>query len=210
MRRASGSNASSLSETGLPLLEDLLGSKARARLLDVFVTHPAEEFYARQLSRQTRLSETAVRYALLRLERLGLVKSQRQGKEKLYRVNDRHPLFPELKQMVYKTAGLGEALRKALGDVPEVVSAFIYGSVAKGRERAVSDIDLFVLGDPDPDRLSSALQHAEDRLGREINVVTMTVGEWRTRRATRDSFIVEVLRSPRIFLIGDEHNLPRD
>lgn len=210
MRRATGSNASSLSETGLSVLEDVLGSKARARLLDVFVTHPAEEFYARQLSRRTRLSETAVRYALLRLERLGLVKSQRQRKEKLYRVNDRHPLFPELKQMVYKTAGLGEALRKALGDVPGVVSAFIYGSVAKGRERAVSDIDLFVLGNPDPDRLSSALQHAEDRLGREINVVTMTVGEWHTRRATRDSFIVEVLRSPRIFLIGDEHNLPGD
>ena len=83
-----------LIEAGLPLVEGVLGSKARARLLSVFVAHPVEGFYAQQVVRQTGLSETAVRYALPRMERLGFIIAQRQqGKEKLHRVNDRHPLY---------------------------------------------------------------------------------------------------------------------
>jgi predicted nucleotidyltransferase len=194
-------------EAGLTALEGLLGSKARARLLVGFTTHPTEEFYARQLVEQTRLSETAIRYELPRLVRMGLLYVRRRGQEKLYRINDRHPLFPELKQMVYKTAGLGEILRQAIGDIPGVLAAFIYGSVAKGGEYATSDIDLFILGTPDRARLAAALEEAERRLGREINLVTMTVDEWRVRAAAKEGFVEDLLRSPRIFLIGDEHSL---
>ena len=90
---------------GLATLEGLLGSKSRARLLTVFLTHPTEEFYAQRLTAVTRLAETSVRYELRRLERLGLLTSRREGREKRYNFNDHHPLFPELKRMVYKTAG---------------------------------------------------------------------------------------------------------
>ena len=133
---------------GLATLEGLLGSKSRA---------------------VTRLAETSVRYELRRLERLGLLTSRREGREKRYNFNDHHPLFPELKRMVYKTAGLGEALREAIGGVTGLKAAFIYGSVAKGDERLTSDIDLFILGKPDQTQLATTLREAEGRLRREVN-----------------------------------------
>ena len=120
---------------GLPVLEGLFGSKSRARLLTVFVSHPAEEFYAQRLTTMTRLAESSVRYELGRLERLGVLVARRGGREKYFRINDRHPLLPELKQMVYKTAGLGETIRQAVDGMPNVHAAFVFGSVAKEASR---------------------------------------------------------------------------
>jgi len=198
-----------LSGAGLPALEGLLGSKSRARLLTIFVTHPAERFYAQQLRAMTRLADSSVRYELRRMERLGVLVARQEGREKYYRINDRHPLFPEFKQIVYKTAGLGESLREAVVEVSGIDAAFIFGSVAKGGERATSDIDLFVLGKPDQSGLASALHEAEGRLGREINLVIMAPDEWQRRRDAHESFIDELLRSPKIPLVGDEQSLRR-
>jgi len=194
---------------GLPVLEGLFGSKSRARLLTVFVSHPAEEFYAQRLTTMTRLAESSVRYELGRLQKLGVLVARRAGREKYFRINDRHPLLPELKQMVYKTAGLGETIRQAVDGMPNVHAAFIFGSVAKGGEQATSDIDLFILGRPDQTRLAAVLSEAEGRLGREINLVTMAPDEWRRRRNAGEGFIDELLRSPKIFLVGDEQSLRR-
>ncbi len=194
---------------GLSILERLLGSKSRARLLTIFVTHPADEVYAQRLTTMTSLAESSVRYELGRLERLGVLVARKEGREKYFRINGRHPLFPEFKQIVYKTAGLGESIRQAVGGITDIEAAFIFGSVAKGGEQATSDIDLFILGKPDQTRLASALSEAEGRLGREINLVTMGPDEWRRRRDAGEGFIDELLRSPKIFLVGDEQSLRR-
>ncbi|HTD45882.1 MAG TPA: nucleotidyltransferase domain-containing protein [bacterium] len=202
-----GTKTAQPNAAGLPVLEGLFGSKSRARLLTIFVSHPAEEFYAQRLTTMTRLAESSVRYELGRLEKLGVLVARRAGREKNFRINDRHPLLPELKQMVYKTAGLGETIRQAVDGMPNIQAAFIFGSVAKGGEQATSDIDLFILGRPDQTRLAAALSEAEGRLGREINLVTMAPDEWRRRRNAGEGFINEVLRSPKIFLVGDEQSL---
>ncbi len=73
-------------------LKVLLGSKARAQLLTLFCTHPAQEFYPRQLWKTTGLSLGHVHRELTRLAHLGLLQSRRMGREKLYRVNEQHPL----------------------------------------------------------------------------------------------------------------------
>jgi len=192
---------------GLRTLERLLGSRTRARLLTIFVTQPGQEFYAQRLTAMTGLADSSVRYELRRLERLGVLVARTEGRERYYRIDDRHPLFPELKQMVYKTSGLGEILRGALADSSGVEVAFIYGSVAKGEERPTSDLDLFILGTPDREKLAAALEDAERRLGREINLVTMAVEEWRARTAAGEGYVEELFRSPKILLIGDERSL---
>lgn len=190
-------------------LVTLLGSRTRAALLTVFCTHPAEQFYSRKLARDLGFALASVQLELGRLERLGLVTTELRGKEKLCRVNEQHPFFPELKRLVYKSTALGDTLREALAGVGEVEAAFIYGSVVKGGERPTSDIDLFVLGKPDQTRLATALREAEGRLGREVSLAIMSPDEWRRRRNARESFIVDLLRSNKIFLVGDEQSLRR-
>ncbi|MBI2973767.1 MAG: nucleotidyltransferase domain-containing protein [Armatimonadetes bacterium] len=191
------------------ILGELLTSATRERLLTLFLTHPTGEYYVRELHRRTGFSLRALQHELARLERLGLLVTRRQGREKYYRANERHPLFPDLKRIVYKTAGLGDVLREALAGIAGVGAAFIYGSVAKGGERVTSDIDLMVIGSPNPDRLHDALKKAEKALGRDVNVVTMGTDEWKERRRTRDAFVYDLLRSEKILLIGNERTLRR-
>ncbi len=188
-------------------LNELLTSTTRARLLTILLTHPSQEYYLRELHRKSGQSLRAVQHELARLERIGLVVTRRQGRQKYYRANERHPLFADLKRIVYKTAGLGDALREALSDVAGAAAAFLYGSVAKGDERAASDVDLMVIGTPDPEHLHRVLQKAEEQLGREISLVTMGLDEWRQRRAAGDGFVAELMRSRKIFLVGDERAL---
>jgi len=188
-------------------LNELLTSTTRARLLTILLTHPSQEYYLRELHRKSGQSLRAVQHELARLERIGLVVSRRQGRQKYYRANERHPLFADLKRIVYKTAGLGDALREALSEVAGAAAAFLYGSVAKGDERAASDVDLMVIGTPDPEHLHRVLHEAEEQLGREISLVTMGLDEWRQRRAAGDGFVAELMRSRKIFLVGDERAL---
>lgn len=188
-------------------LEILLGSRTRAALLTAFSTQPAEDFYARQLARKTGLALASVQLELSKLERLGLVTARRRGREKLYRVVERHPFFPDLKRLVYKSTALGEPLGRVLAELDGIDAAFIYGSVAKGNERVTSDIDLFILGNPDQTKLASGLSEAEKRLDREISLTVMGSDEWRRRRAGGEGFIKELLDTDKIFLIGDENAL---
>ena len=196
-------------EPGLETLRSLFGSETRARLVTVFVTRPTDAFYARQLARKVGMSLTPIQRELERLHRLGIVRAEKAGREKYYRVNEHHPLFSDLKGLVAKTTALGDTLRSSLGQVDGVDAAVVYGSVAKGDERPPSAIDLFILGRPDQDRLARALLEAENRLAREIHLITMTAEEWRARGEAQERFVQELATSPKIFLIGDEQALRR-
>jgi predicted nucleotidyltransferase len=88
------------------VLDELLTSSTRARLLTILLAHPSQEYYLRELHRRSGRSLRAVQHELARLERLGLVVTHRRGREKFYRANDKHPLFADLKGIVDKTAQL--------------------------------------------------------------------------------------------------------
>ena len=84
----------------------------------------------------------------------------------------------------------------------------MYGSVAKGTDRAGSDIDLMIisesLGHAD---VFEALQGAEELLGRKINPTVMTLGQWRAKRSRPDSFASRIARQPRVFVLGSSDDL---
>lgn len=189
------------------VLGQLLSSGTRAKLLTLFLTHPQEEFYLRQLQRRSGQSLRAVQHELARLERMDIVSIRRQGRQKFYRANAEHPLFPDLKRIIYKTSALGDKLREALGTLERVDAAFVYGSVAKGSERGTSDVDLMILGTPDPEGLTRALQDVEKELGREVSLTSMSAREWHERLASRDAFVTQLVESEKIFVIGDEQSL---
>ena len=191
------------------ILGELLTSVTRARLLTLFLTHPSEEYYLRELARRTGQSLRAVQHELPRLERLEIVLVRRRGRQKFYRANEQHPLFPELKRVVYKTAALGDVLKDAIASIEGIDAAFIFGSVAKGSERRGSDVDLMIIGDLDSDALHRAIRKAEKQLGREVSLATMSPDEWRDRLASRDAFAEDLLKTDKIFLTGDERAIQR-
>lgn len=188
-------------------LERLFTSRVRVRLLTLFLTRPAEAFYIRQISRLTGETYSNVRQELLNLAQLGLVTSERRANAVYYRANTGHFLFPELKRLVLKTAGVGDRLRETLSALGEIQAAFIYGSTARGGELASSDIDLLVIGDVDLDVLDRAVDSIEQELGRIVNYTLFGVDEWRERVAHRNAFVNDVMSHDKIFLIGEEDDL---
>jgi predicted nucleotidyltransferase len=140
------------------------------------------------------------------LEKAGLVEVSREGNQKYYAADKRAPIFAELHGLIVKTVGLIQPLRTALAPiVDDIELAFVFGSVAKGRERAGSDIDLLVV----TDKLAyaevyAALVPAERALGRTVNPTVFTSGEWKRKRARHDSFAARIAGQPRLFVIGND------
>ena len=85
--------------------------------------------------------------------------------------------------------------------------AFIYGSVARNQEHAMSDVDLMVIGSAGVADLSPALRKTEHRLGREINVTAYSLEEFREKVKSSDHFLMAVLRGGKQFVKGSQDDL---
>jgi predicted nucleotidyltransferase len=146
----------------------------------------------------------AVQRLLARLVDAEIVETTPQGKRRLYRANRHSPLFPDLSGLLRKTVGLGEPLREALAPLRErIVLAFVYGSMAKGTDRADSDVDIMVVGDDIAlEELLAALDPTEHDLGRQIHPTLYTVADYDKRRRDKNPFLTKVLAGDRIDLIG--------
>lgn len=146
---------------------------------------------------------------LRRLTDSGLVSVTDVGNQKRYQANKASPIFDELCAIVQKTFGLTDILRAALLPLENrIVLAFVYGSVAKETDTARSDIDLLVVSDSlSYQELLAALGDSEPRLGRKINPTLYTAADLARRRAAGNSFVLRVLDQPKLFLIGEAHDL---
>ncbi len=108
--------------------------------------------------------------------------------------------------MVIKTSGLADTLRAVLTD-DRINCAFVFGSVARGDEKAGSDVGLMVIGDLGLRELSSILSGIQEVIGREINPHVMSKREFRRRVKSKEHFISSVLREPKIFIVGSDRDL---
>jgi predicted nucleotidyltransferase/predicted transcriptional regulator with HTH domain len=189
------------------MLERLFTSKVRVRLLTLFLTHPTEAYYIRQISRITGQTYNNVRLELQNLAELGLILPERRANATYYRTNLKHFLLPELKNLILKTVAVGDRLRGALSGLEEVQVAFIYGSTARGTELNSSDIDLMVIGKADLDALDRIIDHIEEEIRRRVNYTLFSLVEWEERVTQKHSFVMDVLNHEKVFLIGDEDAL---
>jgi len=191
------------------MLSTLLSSKNRAKILAFFLTHPGERFYYSELVKRLKITSSAIQNELARFRKVGLLETKREANIRYYWINKNFPLYPELKNIVLKTSGLADELKKELSNIGEIKFAFIYGSVAKNTEDIKSDIDLMIIGNPNLDTLTQIVSKAEENLSREINYTIFEVQEWKQRIKKKDSFVTNVVKNPKIFLIGDESGLRR-
>lgn len=136
------------------------------------------------------------------MEEDGLYRSRERGRVKFYSLNKAHPLFKELKTIVFKTEGVQGSLRGIVSAAKGVSRAFIYGSYAKDKENASSDIDLVVTGDFDRDGFTGAVRKLEHNLGRQVNFNAYTDSEFEREKKKRGGFLNLVLKDKIIALKG--------
>jgi predicted nucleotidyltransferase len=128
----------------------------------------------------------------------------------LYRANAQSSIFPEIKSLITKTVGVHNVIRTALAPLgTEIQVAFVYGSVARQKERSDSDVDLMVLGSASFTEIVSALGPAQKVLGREINPNVFPVSEFRSKLAAGNHFLCGVMKEKKLFVLGSEHELEK-
>lgn len=189
------------------MLKRLFSSKIRIKLLVLFITHPKDEFYIRQIQRLTGENFNNIRRELINLTEVGILKSIPRGNLKYFLINQSHPLYNDLKNIIYKTEGMGNVMRETLKPIKGIKSAFIYGSISKDKERRSSDVDLMIIGDVRVDEVYSRISEAEDKLKREINVDVVSPDEWKRRKQKKDSYVLDILKNKHIFILGDANEL---
>jgi len=184
-------------------LDNIFGSRVRAKLLGWFFTHVDEKFFVRQLAPIIKEDPTNISREMAKLEDLGILTSVRQGNLKQFQVNEGCSFLNELRGLVLKTTGIAGQVKSKIVQIKGIKIAFIYGSFARGQETAESDVDLLLVGDVNQDILDTALQGLEKKLGRTINYVLYDWKEFQEKVSSRDGFITDVLKDEKIILTGN-------
>ncbi len=189
------------------MLKYLISSRPKRKLLSLFLIHPEEKFYIRQLERLISEPIGAIQRELPKLEKMGLIKSEISGRRKNYFLDKACPIKEELKSIMLKTIAVGERIRELIKKAENIKYAFIYGSIAKGEEDLKSDIDLIVIGNIDEIRLQKKIQQIESEISRTINYSLINIEEFKKRVKAKEPFLIRILREKKIEIIGSEDEI---
>ena len=167
------------------MLDSLITSKTRIKLITKFFLNPETRSYLRSLADEFGESTNAVRLELNRLEESGLLSTEKKGRTILYKANTNNPLFPELNTIVRKTLGidkLAEAIAEHIGDLRMV---FITGDYAKGIDSGL--IDLVLVGEGlDQEYLAFLVGKTEEVIKRKVRPLVLSREEFHNLKEKLD------------------------
>ena len=174
-------------------------------MLAVLFLRPDEQFHVRQLERLTGISAGSLHRELKAMAIAGLLRRESQGNQVLYQAERECPIYEELASIFRKTVGLAMVLRDGLLKLADRIDiAFVFGSMATGKQHADSDLDLCVLGDVELFDVVKALGAVQDNIRRDINPVVMSTTKYIDQLAEHDRFIERLDGEPKVYVIGGE------
>lgn len=197
------------------MLEHIFGSKARLKLLQIFLNNPGRAFYIRELARRLNIQLNSVRRELDTLQKLGIVlpraaeitaDSQKKegqsivGKEKKYYVvNEGFLLYPELKALFIKLQlVLEDDLLRQLEKIGKIYYLVLTG-VFCGRPEIATD--MLIVGQANKDSLRKIIKKFERELGHEVNFTLLSLREFKYRKEVTDRFLYSILENKKVILI---------
>ena len=149
------------------MLESLITSKTRIKLLLKFFLNINNQGYLRSLETEFNESTNGIRQELNRFEQAGLLLTESDGNKKLYRANTLHPLFKDINSIIRKFIGVEEVIEKVIDRLGNVQRVYLEGMIARGLDSDI--IDLMIIGDNiDRNYLSSLVEKTEPLIGRKI------------------------------------------
>jgi hypothetical protein len=189
-------------------LDDIITSKVRVKMLDLFFSNLTEMYHVRGIVREINEEINAVRRELERLEKAGIVKKEPRGNRIYYFVRTDYPGFGDLLSIVSKSTGLGGQICESKNKLGKVAIVMFSGRFARMKARKKDDtVDVLVVGEIVLPELAMIIRTFESKLGREINYTVMTKEELEYRKKRRDPFLQSIFLSSRVMIIGDEEEL---
>ncbi|WP_340112488.1 ArsR family transcriptional regulator [Maribellus mangrovi] len=158
------------------MLQSLITSKTRLKLLLKFFLNKDTRSYLRNLETEFGESTNAIRMELNRLESAGLLNAQTEGNKKFFQANTEHPLYADIHNIVKKTIGIDRIVEQVVSNVGDLDEAYLIGDLAIGKESKV--VDLLLIGQNiNRTYLSELVQKAEKHIERRLRYLVLNPDE---------------------------------
>ena len=161
------------------MLDVLISSKTRIKLLLKFFLNPATGAHLRGLADEFQESTNSVRVELNRLESAGMLKAVHEGNKKVFKVNEAFPLFNELRSIILKQTGLNEIIEEVIQNLGDVREVYLTGEMAQGKTS--KEISLILIGNPDRIFLTELVRKTEDLINKKIQYLIYSKEEFNKR-----------------------------
>ena len=182
----------------------------RQEILAATLLSPERSWYLSELAAHLGTSPSSLQRELEALAKSGILQRRQEGRRIYYRAETASPVFTELRDLFSKTAGMVPLLHAELEAFgPKIAWAAIYGSIARGEERAQSDVDLLIVGAVTLQDLLPVLRRVERQFGREVNVTRYSEEEFRSKRHSGNHFLISILKSNLITIVGSPDELEK-
>ncbi len=186
------------------MFSDLITSKSRVKLLNVFLTTPYEMYHVRECVRKTGDEINAVRRELQFLEKKGILNREQRANRVYYSLSKSYTFYFDLLSLGAKTIGLGAEVLKNRAKLGKIKYAMFSGKFVRRQKNETDDVDFIIVGTIVLPELAVLVRNEEARLNTEINYTAMTEEEFRFRKKRNDPFIASIISGARVMLIGDE------
>ena len=161
------------------MLESLITSKTRIKLLLKFFLNSTTKAYLRGLEAEFGESTNAIRLELNRFEQAGLLTSHSEGNRKFFTANSKHPLFADIQSLMRKHLGIDQLVEQVIEHLGEVKKVYLTGAFAHGQEN--SDIEILLVGEAiDIIYLETIIAKAGDLIHKNILYKLITVLQFNT------------------------------
>ena len=166
------------------MLESLITSKTRIKLLLKFFINPSTKAYMRELAKELDVSTNSIRLELNRLEESNLLISQTQGRTVQYRANTENTLFKDIRSIALKYVGIDSLIENIISKLGDLRSAYIIGDYAHGMDTRI--IDIVLIGRIDKDILNQLVEKTEILIHRKIKWLILEEEELESLKDTLD------------------------
>lgn len=189
------------------MLEHIIPSKARRKILELFFHHPGEIYYLRRVVREVKEEVNAVKRELdILVEEKLLLKEKRLNKV-YFTLNKNYIFYEEFLRVFAKTNYLSKLIYDNLSKIGKVKYIALSTKYPKNIEIKDDEIYLLFVGIIVIAEVESIISEAEKNFGRSINYTVMTEDELKFRKKNNDPFIWRFLKQPKIMLVGNEDEL---
>lgn len=158
------------------MLDTLISSKTRLKLLFKFFLNSNTRGYLRGLESEFGESSNAIRMELNKLEEAGMLSSELQGNKKYFRANAAHPLYGAIQNILHKHIGLDRIIENVIERLGNVKKVYLAGKFAQGLDSQI--IDLLLIGEVDKEYLVKLIEKTEKLIGRKVRYLNFSEAEF--------------------------------
>jgi DNA-binding transcriptional ArsR family regulator len=164
------------------MLDTLITSKTRIKLLLKFFLNGNTSSYLRNLESEFGESSNAIRLELNKFEEAGLLNTSLEGNKKLFKANTKHPLFMDIRSILMKYTGLDQIVDEVIQKLGDVELVYLCGDLAQGINSSI--IDLILIGEINKTYLLSLIEKTEKIINKKIKFIIYNADEYNYQRTT--------------------------